>query len=159
MNRKIPMCGGLTGSTSRVSDSVEIWFDGSPEAFVMETASKGCQCNLKNPGPRQDLTMTIIDLRFERYKATNNSGCSSAKFNTSVFAARCVPTKDSQEHNFYRERQLSLPLYEGGTSEIILSNLYVQGRNDSPSIVWIKIQGKSYVQSNGRDIQLSMYMT
>ncbi|XP_052238370.1 uncharacterized protein LOC127849662 [Dreissena polymorpha] len=73
---KMPMCGGPSKKTNKVTNSTDIWFDGSTETFDPTKASKECKCSLTNMHTQTltTLNLDLIDIRLEsHYRDANAS--------------------------------------------------------------------------------------
>ena len=68
--------------------------------------------------------------------------CSSAWFQIDGYlSTRCVSSINHETDNFMRDELYFVTLQTGEAVEINLSDLYINGNDDSPAMVWIGLQG------------------
>ncbi|KAH3804006.1 hypothetical protein DPMN_132279 [Dreissena polymorpha] len=147
------MCGGPSKKTTKVTNDVDIWFDGSTEPFHPNSTSKECKCSLTNLHAHNltELVLYWIDVRLEGYYHDVNASsamCSSAILTNGYFFHRCKESTEHWKDNFlYRQinnyYQL-ITLLPGETTYVLLKDLYKTGPRDTPAMVWFKARGEQY---------------
>ncbi|XP_052239786.1 integumentary mucin C.1-like [Dreissena polymorpha] len=143
---KMPMCGGTFKITNNVTNSTDIWFDGSTETFDPTKASKECKCSLTNLHTQTSTTLILdwIDVRLEsHYRDVNASSamCSSAILTTEGFFRRCKESTEHWKDNFIYynlDRPHNITLSPGQTTDVLLRDIHKNGARDSPAIIWFK---------------------
>ncbi|KAH3735220.1 mucin-5AC-like isoform X2 [Dreissena polymorpha] len=143
---KMPLCGGPFKKSNKVTNSNDIWFDGSTETFDPTKASKECKCSFTNLHAQTSVTLILdwIDVRLEsHYRDVNASSamCSSAIFTPEGFFRRCKESTEHWKDNFIYYnlvRPHNITLSPGQTTEVLLKDIHKNGARDSPAMIWFK---------------------
>ncbi|XP_052239785.1 uncharacterized protein LOC127850654 isoform X3 [Dreissena polymorpha] len=143
---KLPMCGGPFKKMSKVTNSTDIWFDGSTEIFDPNKASKECKCSFTNLHTQTSsmLFLDWIDVRLEsHYRDVNATSamCSSALFTPEGFFRPCKESTEHWKDNFIYnnlDRPHNITLSPGQTTEVLLKDIHKNGARDSPAMIWFK---------------------
>ncbi|KAH3804003.1 hypothetical protein DPMN_132276 [Dreissena polymorpha] len=145
---KIPMCGGPSKKTTKVTNDIDIWFDGSTETFDPNSVSKECKCSFTNLLAHNltDLVLYLIDVRLEsHYNDVNASSamCSSAILtNEGYLFHRCKESTEHWKNNFIYSKSdpslRSITLLPGETTYVLLKDIHKTGPRDSPAMIWFR---------------------
>ena len=79
----------------------------------------------------------------------NTAKCSSATFKLDgYYDERCLDTSLHEQFNFVHEEVRTLALQTRTSIEINLADLYLNGWEDSPAMIWIALQSGTFIMLN-----------
>ena len=68
--------------------------------------------------------------------------CSSARLNMPDYMnLACTETLNHEVDNFLTNVETNFTISAGESSEILLEDLYVNGKSDAPSMIWLSLEG------------------